>query len=605
MIRKLLIVFFGVLFVSACSDDHTGPLTGPPDGTNDGTLAKSETSIDVEDSYIVVFKDVVDDPDRLVDELVRGNGSVVKFRYRHALKGFAAKIPPQAIEGIRRNPNVAYVEADGIVHAGTQYNPPSWGLDRIDQRNRPLDGIYDYPNTGSGVTVYIIDSGIRFDHQEYYGRAFSGWDFVDNDPDASDCRGHGTHVAGTVGGSTVGVAKNVTLVAVRVLDCNGSGSYSGVIAGIDWVTANRSLPAVANMSLGGGYSASLNQAVANSIASGVVYSVSAGNDNADACTKSPASAPAALTIAASTSSDARASYSNYGTCVDLFAPGSGIYSSTMNGTNTYASWSGTSMAAPHVAGVAALYLSANPNATPTQVEQSIKSGATSGVLTSIGSGSPNLLVYNMIVGSPPQGTPPASPSGLNATAISSSEITLSWTDNSNDESGFHIEVSPDGSNWTQIASVGANVTSYSHGGLQASTSYHYRVRAYNTYGTSGYTNTAVATTQALPSSTSVYVAVADGSAMIMNRNKWRGQLEVTIRDEHGQVVSGAIVYVSWSGGTSGSGTLSTNSAGTGVITTGMLNNNQTVTMTVNDVTGTGIVYNSALNTAQLPVTITR
>lgn len=402
MRKTVLVPVVAWAMVVGCGDP-TGRLVEPgPEGPALAAAPAGQVG-----RFIVVLDDAVADPAALTDALAAQAGAAVHFRYRAALRGFAASIPAAALDGLRRNPLVRSIEPDGIATiGGTQTNPPSWGLDRIDQRALPLNASYQYENGGEGVRAYILDTGIRFDHQEFAGRATSGYDFIDNDADASDCHGHGTHVAGTVGGTAVGVAKNVALVAVRVLNCQGSGSYSQVIAGIDWVTANAVKPAVANMSLGGVASAAVNTAVANSIAAGVVYAVAAGNENTDACTRSPASTPAALTVAATTSADARASFSNYGTCVDLFAPGSAIYSSTQTGTGTYASWSGTSMAAPHVAGVAALYLSAHPAALPADVEAVLKGAATAGVVTGAGSGSPNLLLYSLVAGGAPPPPPP-------------------------------------------------------------------------------------------------------------------------------------------------------------------------------------------------------
>ena len=406
--RTLLGALAVTLLATACAD-RSETVTGP---TEAPAPLLSLGQGQFQDRYIVVFNPGTPGARNLANDLVQTHGGTIHFTYETALQGFAATLPSASLEGIRRNPNVSFIEADGEMTAiGDQGSPPSWGLDRIDQTDLPLSQSYHYDNDGSGVSAYIIDTGIRFDHQEYNGRAFSGYDFVDGDSDAADCHGHGTHVAGTVGGTTVGVAKNVSLYAVRVLGCSGSGSYAGVIAGIDWVAANGSHPAVANMSLGGGFSSAVNTAVNNAVASGVTFAVAAGNDNADACIKSPASAANALTVGASTSNDARSSFSNWGTCVDLFAPGSGIYSSTRTSTSSYASWNGTSMATPHVAGVAALYLAAHPTADAATVAAAVLGGASLGKLTSIGTGSPNLLLYSLITsGTPPPPPPPPPPS---------------------------------------------------------------------------------------------------------------------------------------------------------------------------------------------------
>lgn len=603
--RFPLIVMTGMLlFLAACSDEPAGPAADDSSARPEAVpFERTDGDIDFTDRYIVVFKDATSDTDGLIDELTRGNGSQVHFRYRHAIKGFCATIPSQALEGIRRNPNIAYIESDGPVSKwGVQSNPPSWGLDRIDQRNLPLNSSYTYNTDGTGVTVYIIDTGIRFDHQEFSGRASSGYDFIDNDADASDCDGHGTHVAGTVGGTTVGVAKNVTLKAVRVLNCQGSGSYSGVIAGVDWVKNNHASPAVANMSLGGGASLALDQAIASAVASGVTFAVAAGNSNAPACNYSPAREPSAITVGSTTSSDARSSFSNYGSCVDIFAPGSSIYSSTMTSTNTYASWSGTSMATPHVAGVAALYLSANPGANPTQVTAAIVNGATDGVVGNPGTGSPNKLLYSLLTGSG-GGNPPAAPSALSASAVSASQINLSWTDNAGDESGFSIE-RYNGTAFVQIATVGANATSFSNTGLSASTLYEYRVRAYNSYGNSTYSNSASATTQTLSPVTYVHVGAATGYSTPV-RNNWTATLDVTVHDASSHnAVAGALVTVVWSGGASGSATAVTNSSGVASVTTSPINRKRTsVSMTVTNITGANLSYDSNANHATLTVIV--
>jgi subtilisin family serine protease len=348
-------------------------------------------------SLIIGFRPSVADADGAVEELTRVHGGTVRHRYRAAFQGFAGTFPVQALEGLRRNPHVEFVEPDGYasIRSETDGLVASWGLDRIDGRELPLDGRYASQNTGAGVRVYILDTGIRRDHPEFSNRVYSGWDFIENDADATDCHGHGTHVSGTVAGANVGVAKEASLVAVRVLDCSGGAPWSVVIAGIDWVAANHIKPAVANMSLSGLTSLAVNAAVSGAVANGVVFVVAAGNDGKDACGRSPAGVESALTVAASTNSDARASWSNWGSCVDLFAPGEGIYSSSIDGT--YQSMSGTSMAAPHVTGVAALYLASTPGAVPAEVAQAIIDGATPDRVTD-SHGSPNRLLFSLIAG---------------------------------------------------------------------------------------------------------------------------------------------------------------------------------------------------------------
>jgi len=345
------------------------------------------------DRYIVVFRPGTRGAEQLTAQLARGG--TVHYTYGTALQGFAATLPAAAIEGIRRNPNVELVEADAIVTTTATQSNATWGLDRIDQRDLPLSTTYTYENTGSGVRAYILDTGILPGHVDFGGRVSGGFTAINDGRGTSDCNGHGTHVAGTVGGNTWGVAKGVALVPVRVLDCRGSGTTSGVIAGIDWVAANAIKPAVANMSLGGGASSTLDAAVANAVAKGVTFVVAAGNSNANACNYSPAREPSAITVGATTNTDARASYSNFGSCLDIFAPGSSITSAWYTSTTATSTISGTSMAAPHVAGAAALYLSANTSASPATVTSAITGNATSGKVTSAGSGSVNLLLYTL------------------------------------------------------------------------------------------------------------------------------------------------------------------------------------------------------------------
>jgi subtilisin family serine protease len=358
--------------------------------------------------YIVVMKqNAAKGAVRDAKQQARGRGGQVRFSYDTALSGFSATLPDKAVEALRNNPNVDYIEADQQVTLDATQSNPTWGLDRTDQRNLPLSSSYTYNATGSGVTAYIIDTGIRSSHNDFGGRVGSGYTSISDGNGTNDCHGHGTHVAGTVGGTTYGIAKSVTLKPVRVLDCSGSGTDSGVIAGIDWVTGNKTGPAVANMSLGGGISSALDTAVQNSINAGVTYAVAAGNDNgANACNGSPSRVGPALTVGSTTSSDARSSFSNIGSCLDLFAPGSSI-TSAWNTSNTATNTiNGTSMATPHVAGVAALYLQGNPSASAATVSSAIVNGATSNVLTGVGTGSPNKLLYSLVDG----GSPPP-PSG--------------------------------------------------------------------------------------------------------------------------------------------------------------------------------------------------
>jgi subtilisin family serine protease len=330
--------------------------------------------------------------------LTRAYGGTISQVYGEALTGFAARMSESAAKRLAADPAVAYVEQDQVMTLRDTQTGATWGLDRIDQRSLPLSTTYTYPSTASGVHAYVIDTGILTTHTQFGGRATSGYDFVDNDSNATDCNGHGTHVSGTIGGSTYGVAKGVQLVGVRVLNCSGSGTTAGVVAGINWVTSNAIKPAVANMSLGGGASTTLDNAVASSIASGVSYAVAAGNGNIlgvrqNACNYSPARVPTAITVGATQNTDAAASFSNYGTCVDLLAPGVNITSAWYSSTTATNTISGTSMATPHVVGAAALVLAANPSYTPAQVATYLTTNATANVVTNAGTGTPNRLLY--------------------------------------------------------------------------------------------------------------------------------------------------------------------------------------------------------------------
>jgi subtilisin family serine protease len=327
------------------------------------------------------------------DDVLQVFGRVPAYVYARAINGFAAQLTDAEAVALSQDPRVLYVEEDSVMEAVATQNNPPWGLDRIGQRDLPLNNAYSYTTTGAGVNVYVIDTGIRRTHTQFGGRAFVGFDAIGDGRNTADCNGHGTHVAGTVGGSTYGVAKAVRLYAVRVLGCSGSGSTSGVIAGVDWVTANHSKPAVANMSLGGGVSNALDTAVRNSIAAGVTYAIAAGNSNINATNSSPARVGEAITVGSSTSSDARSSFSNYGSIVDVFAPGSSILSAYYTNDTATRTFSGTSMAAPHVAGVAARYLQSAPGASPAQVRNEIVNNATTNRLTGIPLGTANRLLF--------------------------------------------------------------------------------------------------------------------------------------------------------------------------------------------------------------------
>jgi subtilisin family serine protease len=395
--------------------------------------------------YIVVFRRGTPDPAGLARSLTAAHGGSLRFTYTTALQGFAAGLSDRAVAALRDNPNVSYVEPDQVVEAigsGTQ-SPATWGLDRIDQRDLPLDstygydddGVYDGVNPSQPVLAYIIDTGIRTSHSEFGGRASIGFDAIGDGQNGNDCHGHGTHVAGTVGGSTYGVAKAVSLKAVRVLNCSGSGTWAQVIAGIDWVTGDHDPTerGVANMSLGGGYSQATNDAVTNSVTDGVVYSIAAGNSAGNACNYSPASTPSALTIGATTNTDARASYSNYGTCLDLFAPGSSVTSAWNTSDVATNTISGTSMAAPHVAGAAALYMGLTGESAPTQVGDAIVGYASTGKVGNAGTGSPNLLLYTRFEGGElPPPPPPPPPPAISLTARGykvkgKQKVELTWT----------------------------------------------------------------------------------------------------------------------------------------------------------------------------------
>ena len=339
------------------------------------------------------------------DMAARHRVNVVRS-YEQVLRGFVARADDNALARLLSDPRVAYVEEDGVVQASATQSGATWGIDRTDQRDLPLSTTYTYDTTASTVHAYIVDTGILASHNDFGGRVSGGYTAISDGRGTTDCNGHGTHVAGTVAGATWGIAKGAQLHPVRVLDCAGSGTNSGVIAGMDWVASNHVKPAVANMSLGGGASTAVDDAVARMSSAGVTVVVAAGNDNSNACNYSPARAASAITVGSTTSSDARSSFSNYGSCLDIFGPGSSITSAWYTSNTATNTISGTSMASPHVAGVAALYLAVNPSATPSQVTSAIINAATPNKVTSPGTSSPNRLLYSFFDGSTPPPPPP-------------------------------------------------------------------------------------------------------------------------------------------------------------------------------------------------------
>ncbi|EMI8960160.1 S8 family peptidase [Acinetobacter baumannii] len=360
---------------------------------NDSSQAKEI----IKNQYIVILNKDAGPSKDFAQNIAKQHAGKVLQSYDTVLKGFAIYLPDTAgaafIEAMKKNPHVLSVESDTIVNidATTQSNP-DWGLDRIDQKALPLNSAYSYLQTGSGTTAYIVDTGILSSHQEFSGRVLSGYTAISDGNGTTDCNGHGTHVAGTVGGTTYGVAKNVNLVPIRILGCDGSGASSNVIAGLDWILKNGKKPAVVNMSLGGATSSSLDSAVENLYNNGYVMVVAAGNSNTDACTSSPARVSKAITVAATDNTDTRASYSNYGSCVDIFAPGSQINSSWIGNNTATKILNGTSMATPHVAGVVAEMLQSTPTASPQTISTNLLNQASSNVVKNP-SGSPNRLLY--------------------------------------------------------------------------------------------------------------------------------------------------------------------------------------------------------------------
>jgi serine protease len=416
-------------FASTCQISMA-QVTGVTPPSNVGIIQGIDSPTRIPNQYIIVFKQsaIVN----LLNQMDMGSMSPAEARalavqeigvdlstkargvmqqtYSNTIFGMVLKSKSeQAVLNLTRDSRVAYIEVDQVVRLGASQSNATWGLDRIDQANLPLNNTYNYDYDGSGVNAYVIDTGVRITHNQFGNRGRSGYTAINDGNGTNDCQGHGTHVAGTIGSTTYGVAKNATIYAVRVLGCDGSGSNSGVIGGVDWVAANHVKPAVANMSLGGGASSALDNAVNSAVNQGITMVVAAGNDNSNACSYSPARAASAITVGSTTSSDSRSSFSNYGSCLDIYAPGSSItstWSTSNSATNTI---SGTSMASPHVAGVAALYLDENPTASPAQVEAAIENAAIPNKVSDARSGSPNLLLNNFYGGGNPDPDPDPDP----------------------------------------------------------------------------------------------------------------------------------------------------------------------------------------------------
>jgi subtilisin family serine protease len=477
---------------AACSDGAQAPLATP---NSDGTapLLSAAPGKAIPGEYIVVLNDGTDP--RSVAAVA---GVTPKHVYEAALDGFSATLNQGQVNALRNNPNVQWVQEDQVVTLSTTQTGATWGLDRIDQRDLPLNGTYNYTPTGAGVRAYIIDTGINTGHSQFGGRASIAWDGIGDGN--NDCNGHGTHVSGTVGSTTYGVAKSVTLIGVRVFGCGSSGSTSTIVAGINWVAANAIKPAVANMSLGGGADATMDAAVNGLINAGVIAVVAAGNENQNACNVSPARVANAITVGATTSTDARASFSNYGSCVDVFAPGNNILSTWIGSTSATNTISGTSMASPHVAGVAALYLQGNTTATQATVANAITSTSTLNKVTSAGTGSPNRLLYSLLTGggtTPPPGNSYTYTGTLSGTG--SAQIQPNGTYYQSTVSGAHTATLTgpsgtdfdlylfkwNGSSWSQVAAAESATSTESINYSGTAGYYYWRVYSYS--GSGSYT----------------------------------------------------------------------------------------------------------------------
>jgi subtilisin family serine protease len=578
--KRLTALTAAVLAVAACRD-ASGPSSdlrpAPP------SVVNAKKDVPIPGSYIITLRDDLNDED--VDKSAHGLAKIhkgaLKHIYKAALKGFAVSdLSDAEVAALAQDPRVAHIEADQVMTVTTTQTPATWGLDRVDQRTLPLSNSYIYSVDGTGVTVYIIDTGILFTHVDFEGRASKGADYIDGGT-AADCNGHGTHVSGTVAGKKYGIAKKAKLVAVRVLDCSGFGTTSGVIAGIDWVTANKVLPAVANMSLGGGASTALNAAVKQSSDAGVTYAVAAGNSAANACNSSPSSEPSAITVAATDRYDAFAYFSNYGSCVDISAPGVSIASDWYSSTTMTRVISGTSMASPHVAGAAALYLSVNPGATPAQVTSALTSNATTGVITGLPGLTPNLLLYTgFIANAGPVATITVTPNP----ATVASGATQQFTAIGKDASGNVVPITPA---WSVVAGGGTiNGTGLFTAGTVAGT----------------YANTVTASSGSVTGTATVTVTAGPLASITVTPNPATlavgatQQFTATGKDASGNVVP---ITPAWSV-VAGGGSINGTGLFTAATVAGTYTN--TVTATSGGVTGTATVTVTAGALASIVVT---